>query len=446
MTINNLLIKNVRVIDPAEDMDITADISIIEGKIKQIGNNLKASDSNIIDASGLIACPGFIDLHCHLRQPGFENKETIASGAAAASRGGYTTICCMPNTNPPLDNAGIIDYVKLIANNEAPFITLLPIGCITRNRAGKELTDMNELAQSGCAGFSDDGAPVSNSRIMSLAMENSGGMGLPIIDHCEDMELSKDGQINDGWVAARLGLKGIPAASEETIVARDINLAEMTGAKVHVTHISTKGSVEIIRHAKKKGIHITSDTTPHHLTLTEDRVMGDGFLTGKILAFDTNAKVNPPLRTKSDIDALIEGLKDGTIDAIATDHAPHAIEDKLCELEQAAFGISGFDSAFGVLMTLVHSKQISLGELIACLTIHPARILNNINGISGSLKAGSIADIVLLDNNLSWTMDTKNMLSQGKNTPYNGQVFKGMIVATIHHGTVVYKKDDLRIS
>jgi dihydroorotase len=443
---NDLLIKNVRIIDPASSIDKTGDIFISGGVIKQIGPNLSCSASSTIDATGLIACPGFIDLHCHLRQPGYENKETIASGAAAASRGGFTTICCMPNTNPPLDNATTIDYVKNVAAIGSPHISILPIGCITKDRAGKELSEMAEMCEAGCIGFSDDGSSVNNAKLMSLAMETARSIGLPLIEHCEDPNLSHDGQMNDGWVAARLGLTGIPAAAEESIVSRDISLAEMTGAKLHLTHISTKGSVELVRNAKMKGLAVTADVTPHHLTLTEERVISGKDAKGVSLAYDTNAKVNPPLRTATDIDALVAGLNDGTIDAIATDHAPHASEDKLCEFELAAFGISGFETAFGSLMTLVHSGKIKLNTLIACLTSRPAKIINFTNGITGEIKQSGRADIVLLDINREWTVDPENMLSKGKNTPYVGQQFKGIVTATIHQGEIAYKDNSMRIS
>ena len=436
---NALLIKNARIIDPANDVDEIGSILIKDGIIQQTGHNITESAPQVVDATGLVACPGFIDLHCHLREPGYEEKETVASGAAAASRGGFTTICCMPNTNPPLDNAASIDYVNTIAARQSSLITILPVGCITKNREGKETTDMLELAGAGCAAFSDDGSPVSNSRVMALAMVKAAGAGLPVIDHCEDLELSRGGQMNDGWVAARLGLKGIPAAAEESIIARDIALAEMTGAKLHITHVSTRGAVELIRIAKSQGLHITADVTPHHLTLTDERVAGNPLNPGEALAYDTLAKVNPPLRTAADIEALIRGINDGTIDAIATDHAPHTIEDKLCEFEMAAYGISGFETAFAVLMTLVQAGKISLNTLIARMTCGPSKILINKFGRTGSLKAASIADVVLLDVNKQWVVDKNNFLSKGKNTPYDGYTLKGLVVATIHRGEIAYR-------
>ena len=436
---NALLIKNARIIDPANDVDEIGSILIKDGIIQQTGHNITESAPQVIDATSLVACPGFIDLHCHLREPGFEEKETVASGAAAASRGGFTTICCMPNTNPPLDNAAAIVYVNTIAARQSSLITILPVGCITKNREGKETTDTLELASAGCAAFSDDGSPVSNSRVMALAMVKAAGAGLPVIDHCEDLELSRGGQMNDGWVAARLGLKGIPAAAEESIIARDIALAEMTGAKLHITHISTRGAVELIRIAKSQGLHITADVTPHHLTLTDECVAGNPLNPGEALAYDTLAKVNPPLRTAADIEALIRGINDGTIDAIATDHAPHTIEDKLCEFEMAAYGISGFETAFAVLMTLVQSGKISLNTLIARMTCGPSKILINKFGRTGSLKAASIADVVLLDVNKQWVVDKNNFLSKGKNSPYDGYALKGLVVATIHRGEIAYR-------
>ncbi|MCX6004487.1 MAG: dihydroorotase, partial [Chloroflexi bacterium] len=415
------------------------------GKIKSIGKDVSKANLRTIDASGLVACAGFIDLHCHLRDPGFEAKETIETGTSAAARGGFTTVCCMPNTNPPLDNLASINYVKDTASRKAS-IRVLPVGCITKGRAGREITEMRELTNGGCVGFSDDGSPVSNSRIMSLAMEYAASLNVPIIDHCEDIELSKDGQINDGWVAARLGLKGIPAAAEESVVARDIALAKMTGARLHITHVSTAGTVELIRNAKNNGVSITADVTPHHLTLTEEAVLKNTITNDIALAYDTNAKVNPPLRSQKDMEALICALNDGTINAIATDHAPHSPEDKLCEFEAAAFGISGFETAFAVLMTLVDTGKIKLTTLLACLTYKPVRIIGEKYGATGSLKQLSPADIVLLDLNKVWTINAGSFYSKGKNTPFNGKNLKGSAVATIFQGNLVYRDNTLKVS
>ena len=440
---SNLLVKNARIIDPSTGIEKTGDILIAEGQISKIGKDISKTGVTAIDASGLIACPGFVDLHCHLRQPGYEDKETIATGAAAAAHGGYTTICCMPNTNPPLDNAAVVSHVRDIAAREAPFITILPVGCITGGRAGRELADMTELAGAGCVGFSDDGSPVSNARIMSLAMQNAAVLDLPIIDHCEDLDLSAGGHMHDGWVAVRLGLKGIPAAAEETMVARDIALCELTGARLHATHISTRGSVELVRNAKQRGLKVTCDVTPHNLTLTHEQVMKATADPRTALTYDTNARVNPPLRSSADIDALIQGIMDGTIDAIATDHAPHTIEEKLCEFENALSGIIGFETAFGVLMALVHTGRISLNTLLLCLTTGPARVLKS---AAGTLIPGARADLALLDTEREWTVDVKDFLSKGRNTPYDGCKLKGMVVATISGGRLSYRHNSLRIS
>jgi len=430
-----LLISGGRIIDPSQGIDKVADLLITKGKIAWIGDKSKAPsqpDLTSIDATGLTVCPGFVDLHCHLREPGFEDKETIATGTKAAAKGGFTTICCMPNTNPPLDTQTSIDYVKKMTEIEGT-VQVLPIGCITKGRQGKELTEMNELAKVGVIGFSDDGDPVSSSRIMSMAMDYSQDLGLPIIDHCEDKELSDGGFMNDGWVSARLGLKGIPKAAEEIIIARDLALAQLTGAKLHVAHVSTEGSVELIRRAKEKGVSVTAEVTPHHLTLTEERVMGSQ------LTYDTNAKVNPPLRTQEDIAALIQGLKDGAIDAIATDHAPHTLVDKMCEFGLAAFGISGLETALACLMSLVHGGQLDLKTLISKLSFEPARIIGTRYGELGTLKAGCRADITLFDPNKEWIVDSQDFVSKGKNTPFDGCHFKGRVSMTILSGKVIYR-------
>ena len=442
---SDLLIKNAHIIDPGLDMDMQGDILISEGKIECVGKLDGITDVRILDASGLVACPGFIDLHCHLREPGFENKETIESGSSAAAHGGYTTICCMPNTNPPLDNIASLEYIKNTAAQKGK-IRVLPVACVTKLRMGKEITEMLELSSAGCVGFSDDGSPVSNSRIMFIAMQYAAFLNLPIIDHCEDLELSHSGQVHDGWVAARLGLQGIPAAAEESIVARDIALAGITGAKLHITHVSTSGSVDLIRSAKHKGIPITADVTPHHLTLTEEAVLKSCNRDNSFIAYNTAAKVNPPLRTEKDIEALIAALNDGTIDVIATDHAPHSVEDKCCEFEAAAFGISGFETSFGVLMMLVNENKIGLTTLIKSLTCNPAGIISRTYNNLGALKVSSPADIVLLDLNRKWVVNTDKFLSKGKNTPFSGLNLRGMVVATLFKGKFIYQDKSLHIT
>ncbi|TET42032.1 MAG: dihydroorotase, partial [Dehalococcoidia bacterium] len=377
-----LLIRGGHIIDPSQGIDQVGDLLIAEGKIMQIGGTVIPGEAKNLDASGLVVCPGFIDLHCHLREPGFEEKETIATGTKAAAIGGFATVCCMANTEPPLDTPTAVAWVKQKASKDS-LVAVLPIGCITKGRKGKELTDMGELAEAGVVAFSDDGNPVASSQLMRCAMDYSRDLGLSIIDHCEDKALSDNGIINEGQISTELGLKGIPAAAEEAMVARDLTLAKRTRARLHIAHVSTKGSVELIRRAKRDGISATSEVTPHHLTLTEERITGKA----SNEPFDPNAKVNPPLRTKEDVQALIKGLKDGVIDAIATDHAPHTLADKNCGLELAAFGISGFETAFGCLMSLVHQGAISLAQLISKLTCEPAKVIGR-NGELGTLKAG----------------------------------------------------------
>ena len=440
-----LLIHGGHIIDPSQGIDQVGDLLIAEGKIVQAGGTVTLSPSfsvilskaKNLDATGLVVCPGFIDLHCHLREPGFEDKETIATGTEAAAAGGFTTVCCMANTEPPLDNAAVVDWVKRKASKYS-LVGVLPIGCITKGRKGEELTDMVGLAEAGVVALSDDGNPVASSQLMCRAMEHSRDLGLPIIDHCEDKALSDNGIINEGQISAKLGLKGIPAAAEEVMVARDLTLAKMTRARLHIAHVSTRGSVELIRRAKEEGISVTAEVTPHHLTLTEERIAGES----PNKPFDTNAKVNPPLRTKEDVQALIKGLKDGVIDAIATDHAPHTLADKNCGLELAAFGISGLETTFGCLMSLVHHGEIGLTQLISKLTCEPAKVIGR-NGELGTLKAGAPANITILDPDREWIVNSRNFASKGKNTPYDGYKFKGKMMATIANGKIVYINDSL---
>ncbi len=427
----SLLIQGGKIIDPGQGIEAVGNLLISEGKISWRGEETPPQpDYDIIDAKGLVVCPGLIDLHCHLRQPGDEEKETIASGTAAAARGGFTTVCCMPNTNPPLDNQAAIEFIKSKSASEG-IVRVLPIGCISKGRKGEELAEMGDLASAGAIAFSDDGEPAKSSYLMRQALDYSRAFELPIIDHCEEKALTEGGQMNEGVISTKLGLRGIPDAAEEIMVSRDLALAELTGGRLHIAHVSTEGSVELIRRAKEKGIKVTAEVTPHHLTLTEERVLG----------YDTNAKVNPPLRTKEDIKALIQGLNDNTIDIIATDHAPHTEADKLCEFDLAPFGISGFETAFACLMSLVHGGEIKLATLINKLTHEPARIIGSKYGGLGTLAIGAPADVTIFDPNLEWVVEPKNFASKGKNTPLAGESFKGKIMATIYGGKLAYKDD-----
>ncbi len=432
-----LLIRGGRVIDPGQNLDEIASLIITDGKISHLGKGETLPPQtgyDVLKAQGLIICPGFIDLHCHLRDPGFEEKETIATGTRAAARGGFTTICCMPNTSPPLDSQSTVDYVKLKTETEG-IVSVLPIGCISKGRRGEQLVEMGELAESGVIAFSDDGEPVLNSRLMRQAMDYSRAFGLPIIDHCEDLSLTEGGQMNEGIISTKLGLQGIPAAAEEVILARDLVLAKLTGARLHIAHISTQGSVELIRRAKEEGVRVTAEVTPHHLTLTEEKVIG----------YDTSAKVNPPLRTTKDIEALIRGLNDNIIDIISTDHAPHTEIDKLCEFALAQFGISGFETALGSLMGLVHNGKLNLKTLIAKLTHEPVKIIGDKHGKLGTLAIGSQADVTIFNPGKEWLVNPNDFASRGRNTPLAGSTLKGKVMTTIFKGEIVYQDDSIKI-
>ncbi len=433
----SLLIQGGYILDPSQGIDEIGSVLISKGKVAWLGKGETTppqSDYAILTAQGMIVCPGFIDLHCHLRQPGFEEKETIATGSRAAARGGFTTICCMPNTRPPLDNRFTISYVNSLALSQGT-ARVLPIGCISKERKGEELAPMPEMVSCGVIAFSDDGSPVMNTDLMRRALEHTRKLGLPLIDHCEDTVLSDGGLINEGVISSQLGLKGIPAAAEEIMVSRDLSLARLTGARLHIAHVSTTFSVDLIRRAKDKGAKVTAEVTPHHLTLTEEKVIG----------YNTNAKVNPPLRTKQDIQALIQGLKENVIDAIATDHAPHTEADKLAVFAQAPFGISGLETALGSLMSLVHNGQLTLTTLISKLTCEPAKIIGSKYGKLGSLEVRAPADVTIFDPDMDWVVDTKDFASKGKNTPLAGSTLKGKVMATISQGKLVYQDDSINL-
>jgi dihydroorotase len=429
-----LLIRGGRIIDPSQEIDKTANLLIKDGKIAWLGEGTPPQDDYaVLDAGGLIVCPGFIDMHCHLRQPGGEKKETIASGTWAAARGGFTTVCCMPNTDPPLDNGDMMNYVRTVAAREG-IIRVFPIGCVSVGRKGEELADLNEMEMNGAVAFSDDGSMVRNDDVMRRALEYSRDFNRPIIDHCEDMSITKDGQVNEGAVSLEMGLRGIPPAAEESIVKRDIELAKETGGHVHIAHVSTEGSVDLIRDAKEAGVHVTAEVTPHHLTLTEEDV----------LKYGTLAKVSPPLRTKRDTVALLRALNDAVIDIVATDHAPHTRADKDCPFEQAAFGISGLETALGSLVGLILKSELSLNNMIAALTVGPAHVLGYAK--LGTLEIGAPADVCIFDLHREWVVDADKLATKGKNTPLAGQKLKGKVMATIYMGRPVYLDDSMKIA
>ena len=424
-----VLIRGGRIIDPDQGIDETGSLLITGSKISWRGKGKATppkSNYDLLDAKGMVVCPGFIDFHCHLRQPGFEDKETIASGSLAAVRGGFTTICAMPNTNPPTDNQETLENIKETAKQEA-LIRVLPIGSVTLNRDGKKLARLAELAKAGAIGFSDDGSPVTDSEVMRQALESSRNLNLPIIDHCEESSLAKGGQMNEGIVSRKLGLRGMPAAAEWLMVIRNVALAQLTGGWIHIAHVSTAQAVDSIRNGKERGVKVTAEVTPHHLTLTEEAVAG----------YDTNAKVNPPLRTERDIQSLIKGLNDGVIDIIATDHAPHTEAEKQAGFDSAPSGISVLETALGSLLTLVTNGKISLSNLIANLTTEPAKIIGQDR--LGTLTEGSPAEITIFDPNRKWKVDTTAFASKGKNSPLAGSTLKGKVIATIFGGEFVYK-------
>jgi dihydroorotase len=451
IAMGDLLIKGARVLDPTNGADSKADVLVKAGLIADIGPSLPDLPGvAVIHAYGLTLTAGFIDLHCHLRDPGFEYKETISTGAMAAAKGGFSTVCCMPNTVPAIDCKAVADYVNERAGADS-VVNVMPIACVTRGRKGQELVDMSELAGAGVVGFSDDGDPVASSRMMRCALEYTRPLKAVIMDHCEDKALTEGASMHEGWVSARLGLKGMPSAAEDIIVARDLALAALVGGRIHICHVSTSSAADLIRRAKDKGVNVTCECTPHHLCLTEEWVIGGKTLLEGVSPlvsrgpFDTNAKTNPPLRSKSDVEALITALRDGTIDAIATDHAPHAEADKVCEFGEAAFGIIGFETAFGSLMSLVHSGRLELSTLIARMTSGPANVIGHRLGRRGFLRAGMAADITLCDLDRDWTVDPLEFASKGRNTPLAGLILKGKIMATIVSGCIAYRDPSVKM-
>jgi dihydroorotase len=417
----DLVVRNGRVVDPARKIDAVTDVVIRGGVIRSIGNT-DASGLPVFDASGLIVAPGFFDIHVHLREPGTEEAETIASGGNAAVAGGFTAVAAMPNTKPPNDNPSITHYILSEARRSSP-ARVFPIGAITKEQKGETLAEIGEMLEAGIAGISDDGKPVMNARLFRRALEYARLFDIPVIQHCEDLDLSKGGVMHEGVYSTRLGLKGIPSAAEETIVSRDLILAQATESKYHVAHLSTRGAVEMVRKAKAQGLRISAEVTPHHFALT-DAAVAD---------YDTNAKMNPPLRSADDVAAIIDGIKDGTIDAIASDHAPHHMNLKMLEFDRAPFGITGLETAVGLALTKL---QLPLSRLIELLSINPQRIMKV---KPWGLFEGSPADLTILDLNRNWTFDVAQSRSRSRNSPFNGWHFKGKAVATIVGGKVVYE-------
>ena len=423
----NLLIRGGRVIDPSQQMDDTVDILVENGLVKEIGKGLNIpAGIEVIDASGKYVVPGLIDMHVHLRDPGLEYKEDIISGTLAAATGGFTSIVCMPNTKPVIDNKAIAGYIINKAIKEG-FCNVFPVGSITYGMSGDRLAEMGELKEAGCVAVSDDGKPVSNSELMRRALEYANGIGIPVITHAEDLSLVGEGVMNEGITSTEIGLKGIPRIAEDIATARDVMLAEYANAPIHIAHVSTKGSVRIIREAKSRGVRVTCETAPHYFTLTDDAVRG----------YDTNAKMNPPLREADDVAAIKEGLKDGTIDCIATDHAPHHLDEKDVEFDVAMNGIIGLETSLPLSLKLVENGVLTLNQLIGKMSCKPSNILDLKRG---TLKAGSVADITMIDPDAEWSVEKEKLASKSKNSPFLGWKMRGAASATILAGKIVFRK------
>ena len=424
----SILIKGGRIIDPSRNFDKVGNILIEKGTIKSYPEDIKKLEKDsaikVIEAGGKIVAPGLVDLHVHLREPGYEHKETIRTGCESAAAGGFTSIVCMPNTNPINDNASVTEYIMLKARTEG-VVNVYPLGAITKGENGETLAQIGEMYEAGCVGVTDDGMPVMNSKVMRHAMEYVKAFGIPVISHSEDLNLSGNGVMNEGDTSTLLGLSGIPAASEDVMVSRDITLAELTGTHLHICHVSTKGSVRLIRAAKERGVRVTAEAAPHHFTLTDKAVA----------EYDTNAKMKPPLRSEIDREAVREGLRDGTIDVIATDHAPHSEDEKMVEFDLAPFGIVGLETALPLSLKLVEDGVLTLNEMIAKLTHLPSAVINI---RKGTLNPGGQADIVIFDPERKVKIDRERFRSKSKNTPFNGWDLKGVVLYTIVNGNIVY--------
>jgi len=422
-----IVIKNGRVIDPASRADFVADVLIAEGKIAGVAPDLSVAGAEVFDASGMVVAPGFIDLHVHLREPGFEHAETIESGSRAAAAGGFTSICCMPNTKPVNDSATVTSYIVERARRFA-VVNVFPIGAITKGSLGEELSAIGGMKAAGAVAVSDDGRPVMNSRVMRRAMEFARSYGLPVIDHCEDLNLSAGGDMHEGLHSVRWGLRGIPSASEDVMVARDLVLAQLTGARYHVAHISTENAVAMVEFARRRGLAVTCEATPHHFALTDDQM----------LPYDSNYKMKPPLRSHCDAGAVVNGIVAGTITAIATDHAPHPGSEKMQEFESCPFGIIGLETAVSLaLELLVDSGKIGLSRLVELFTTGPEAVIRQGRG---TLAPGAPADVTILSTNAPWTYDVNQSFSRSRNSPFHGRTFQGGPVATLVNGAFVWRR------
>ena len=424
-----LLITNGYLVDPSQKQNGGRNLLLEDGRVAGVlrdGDGVPEG-AEVFDAAGLIVTPGFIDLHVHLREPGQEYKETIETGAAAAAAGGWTSVCAMPNTDPICDNPAVTRFIIEQAGR-AGFANVFPIGAITKDSGGQELAEMGEMKRAGIVAVSDDGRPVPTAGLMRRAMEYAAGFDLTVVDHCEDKSLSAGGVMHEGAWSLRLGLRGMPAMAEDLDSVRDCLLAETTGAKMHLAHVSTKGAVEAVRRAKARGLKVTCEVTPHHWTLTDAAVEG----------YDTNTKMSPPLRSQEHLEAILEGIRDGTIDAIATDHAPHHADEKALEYDRAPFGITGLETAVGLAFEkLVHPGLISLERFVEMCSVNPARIFKLEN--RGTLRAGAHADVTILDPEMKWTFDVAQSKSRSRNSPFHGWQFRGGVVATIVSGKIVYQ-------
>lgn len=422
-----ILIKNGLVVDPANNIEDKLDILVRGGVIAEVGRDIKADDAEVINAENKVVAPGLIDLHVHFREPGYEYKEDIASGSAAAARGGVTTVVCMPNTLPVIDNSALVKYV-IDRGREVGLTNVMTTGCITKGQRSEELSEIGELKNAGAVGISDDGRPVKSPSLMRRALEYAKMFDIPVMSHSEDLDLVDGGSMNEGYMSTYLGLRGIPKCAESVAITRDVLIAEEVGGRLHICHVSTKNSIDAIRRAKQRGANITCETAPHYFSLTEDAVDG----------FNTNAKMNPPLRDREDVEAVIEGLVDGTIDAIATDHAPHDSDEKEIEFSLAANGIVGLETSFSLGYTnLVRTGRLTLSQLIEKMSVNPSNIINIDRG---SLAKGKAADISIFDVQNEYTVDINQFASKNNNCPYDGMKLFGRVEYTILGGKVVYKR------